>query len=178
VAPSEAIVIVAAAGQRLPEVPAPVQILRDQGVGAGPMPAIAAGLGALAGRVGAAFVTGCDAPLLKPASVRWLFERLELARANSSPEEEVDAIVLQDAERLYPLAAVYRTSCAGGLAAAAGGDASLHGALRSAYLKPQFVPAEELRDADPELGSLVNCNTPEEYQAALKRAGLSRAGGG
>ena len=37
----------------------------------------------------------------------------------------------------------------------------------------RIVTASELRDVDPDLKSLRNCNTPEEYKAALRDAGLS-----
>jgi molybdopterin-guanine dinucleotide biosynthesis protein A len=35
------------------------------------------------------------------------------------------------------------------------------------------VDADSLRDVDPELLSLANCNTPEDYSGALATAGFS-----
>lgn len=167
----DAVVVVAAARQALPPLPPGVQVIRDEAPSPGPVPAIAAGLAALAGRAQMAFVTGCDAPLLHAAAIGWLFQRLDCARSASSPGEEPDALVLRDADRLYPLAAAYRTSCADGFAQAwAIGEASLRGALASPHLHPLLVDVEELRTVDPQLDLLVNCNTPEEYEAAVKRA--------
>ena len=37
----------------------------------------------------------------------------------------------------------------------------------------RVVSAEELRDVDPTMQTLRNLNTPEDYQAALRDAGLS-----
>ena len=48
--------------------------------------------------------------------------------------------------------------------------------LRPLFLLEAFdarqVTEEELRDVDPELESLRDCNTPEAYQEALRTAGL------
>ena len=50
------------------------------------------------------------------------------------------------------------------------------GRLRPVYLfdavPTRRVAAEELIQADPELDSLLNVNRPDDYQAALRRAGL------
>jgi molybdopterin-guanine dinucleotide biosynthesis protein A len=163
IVPLENIVVVAAANQELPPLPPAIKVICDEAPGLGPLPAMAAGLQALSTHVESAFVTGCDAPLLKRAAVRWLVERLE-----RPDEDRPDGVALQDAERLYPLFAAYRTSAAGGFARAfESGDASLHGALQSGWLHVRFINVEELRGVDPRLESLMNCNTPEEYQAAL-----------
>jgi molybdopterin-guanine dinucleotide biosynthesis protein A len=168
VMPQENIVVVAAADQTLPSLPQAIKVIRDEAPGLGPLPAIAAGLQTLSGSVEAAFVAGCDAPVLKPAAVAWLFEQL-----GSLAKDRYDGVALQDEDRLHPLFAVYRTSAAGGFAKASkSGEASLHGALRSAWLKMQFIDVDQLRGADPRLDSLVNCNTLVEYQAAVERAGL------
>jgi molybdenum cofactor guanylyltransferase len=173
VLPAEHIVIVAAADQALPTLPAAVRVVRDEVQGLGPLPAIAAGLHALSPTVESAFVTGCDAPLLKPAAVSWLFEQLDETQA-SRDENCVNGVVLQDAERLYPLFAVYRTDCVAGLTEAwQRGEASLHGVLRSGRLDMRFMNVDELRVVDLQLESLMNCNTPEEYRRALDLAGIA-----
>ena len=41
------------------------------------------------------------------------------------------------------------------------------------YASTRKVDLRELREVDPELASLVNVNHPAEYQAALRREGLS-----
>ena len=72
-----------------------------------------------------------------------------------------------------PLAAVYQISVLPHVEALLGADR-----LRPAYLFPlvrtRRVTADELTDVDPELQSLANVNSPEEYRAILERAGLSR----
>ena len=165
------IVVAAGTRQSLPPLPSGVRVVRDRAPGQGPLPALAAGLQSLVGIAGAALVVACDAPLLEPALVAWMFDRLQSARA-AAPARPPDAVVPADAERLYPLTAVYQVEpCAAGLAAAAA-DArgSLHAALRSGRLEVLRIPVDELRAADPRLLSLVNCNTPEECAAALAAA--------
>jgi molybdopterin-guanine dinucleotide biosynthesis protein A len=48
------------------------------------------------------------------------------------------------------------------------GERSLQSLLAECDVR--WVAAEEFRDVDPDLDSLVNCNTVDEYQRALARA--------
>src|SRR5690349_7691008 len=61
------IVVVAAPGQDVPELPAGVDVVRDPERGRGPLQGLAAGLEALTGRADAAYLSSCDVPLLRPA---------------------------------------------------------------------------------------------------------------
>ncbi|TWU27778.1 molybdenum cofactor guanylyltransferase [Bythopirellula polymerisocia] len=153
------IVVVAAAEQPLPPLPVEVQIVRDQQPYAGPLAALIEGMQALNSAVPAAFVTGCDAPLLESSVIDLLFDEL----GDSS------AVVPQDAERLYPLTAVYKTNI---LAEAklqlAAGRHSLHGLLEQVEIKR--IPLETLRKFDPSLASFENLNTLADYEAAISRA--------
>ena len=63
------IVVVAAADQELPELPADVIVTRDEREGRGPLEGLRAGLKALTDAVDAAYVTSCDVPLLVPGFV-------------------------------------------------------------------------------------------------------------
>jgi molybdopterin-guanine dinucleotide biosynthesis protein A len=45
----------------------------------------------------------------------------------------------------------------------------------AAVLTTRVVTADELRDIDPDLTTLRNVNTPEDYRAALADAGLGPA---
>src|SRR5579862_2191897 len=63
------IVVVAAQGQDVPQLPAGVEIARDKHEGLGPLAGLAAGLKTLGERVGAAYCSSCDVPLLEPAFV-------------------------------------------------------------------------------------------------------------
>jgi molybdopterin-guanine dinucleotide biosynthesis protein A len=85
-----------------------------------------------------------------------------------------DAIVPTEPSRMYPLFSVYRTLCWTSLDVAMetnhhkGRGASFHGTLNAENcVNVLRLPIDELRAFDPMLHSLLNCNTPEEYQAAL-----------
>jgi molybdopterin-guanine dinucleotide biosynthesis protein A len=157
--PAERIVCVAASEQLLPPLPAAVQIVRDGVPHGGPLAGFASGMAALRDRVDAAFVCGCDAPLLVPAFVTRMFELVD----------GYQIAVPLDGERLHPLASVYRTEV---LALAesllANGERRLMALVERCDTRR--VTADELRVIDQELASLANCNTPEEYQAAVGRA--------
>src|SRR5690242_617824 len=64
------VVVVAARGQVVPELPREVQMVRDEYEACGPLAGLAVGLAALAGRCAAAYLTSCDVPLLTPQFVR------------------------------------------------------------------------------------------------------------
>lgn len=156
------IVVVAAAGQELPAIPADVLIVRDEHESLGPLAGLAGGLGALRPHVEAAFVSAVDAPLLSPEFVRRMISLLE----------DAELVVPRDDRFHHPLAAVYRTSLedrARALVAA--------GRLRLLFLieesRSREVPVDDLRAVDPALRSLWNINTPDEYTAALREAGFA-----
>jgi molybdopterin-guanine dinucleotide biosynthesis protein A len=102
-------------------------------------------------------------PLLKPVFVRRMIE------LSAGYEIAVPHVGGFD----QPLAAVYQISVLPHVEALLGADR-----LRPAYLfalvRTRRVTADELTDVDPELQSLANVNSPEEYRAILERAGLSR----
>lgn len=73
------IIVVAAPGRPLPEVGVPVEVVRDSTPGAGPLAGLRDGLiQARSGgrRVEFVVVVSCDVPLLEPAVVRLLLDRL------------------------------------------------------------------------------------------------------
>ena len=156
-------VCVAAATQQLPKLPASVQVVRDPQPHQGPLAALATGLRTIAAEADVVFVTGCDAPLLEPATVQLLGERL-------SPE--ADAAVVVANEHRQPLLAAYRP---GVLATADqllnAGKGSLKALLDALTLCE--VSEHDLRAADPDLRSLVNCNDHDAYQRALALAELA-----
>jgi molybdopterin-guanine dinucleotide biosynthesis protein A len=168
------IVVVAGPRQELPSLPPAIRVVRDAEEARGPLPALLDGLCQLPEIVEAAFVTACDAPLLKPAVIEWLLERLALVHADDSqPTTYHDALVPTDGRMHYPLCAAFRTTCRVGVAAAPmHGITSLQGLLRSKLVSGRTFALDDLRDVDPQLDSLVNCNTPEEYERALRKAGF------
>ncbi len=155
------IVVVAAAGQELPELPAAIHVARDRRPDRGPLEGLAVGLAALGDRVEAAFVTACDLPLLKVEFVR------RVIQLSAGHEIAVPHINGFD----EPLAAVYRTSLLPQVEALLAADR-----LRPVDLFDQVrtrrITAEELSEADPQLQSLANINSPADYRAALARAGF------
>lgn len=155
-------VVVAAPDQELPALPPHVLIARDEREGRGPLEGLAAGLSALPSSVEAAFVTSCDVPLLEPAVVRHMLESLG----------EFEAAVPVEEEFHHPLAAAYRVSVLPHIRELLAADR-----LRPFFLfervKTYRVPVDDLRRFDPELRSLMNLNTPEDYERALRVAGFA-----
>jgi molybdopterin-guanine dinucleotide biosynthesis protein A len=154
------VVVAAAVGQRLPFLNQTVRIARDRRANRGPLEGIAVGLAALEGKAERAFVIACDAPLLVPDFVRRM---VELSAGFDIAVPEVSGFA-------EPLAAVYST------AVLPHAEALLaDGLLRPAWLfdrvRTRRVSAEELRACDPQLFTLRNINSPEDYHAALRAAG-------
>jgi molybdopterin-guanine dinucleotide biosynthesis protein A len=157
----EPIVVVAAPEQELPPLPAGVRIARDEQEGLGPLSGLAAGLSALSGVVDAAYVSSCDVPLLAPEFVQRMIELLA----------EYEMVIPRDGNYHHPLAAVYRCSLEGRVRSLLS-----EGRFRPFFLMEdsdaRVVDVSDLRDADPNLDSLRNLNTEEEYQHALRDANL------
>jgi len=156
VIPLERIVCVAAKTQSLPELPAGVKVVRDRQPDCGPLEGLATGLAAVSEFAECAFVTTCDAPLLVPEFVTKL----------ASVVREHDAVVPKINGQWYPLSAVYRTSV---LEAA---DERLRNNQRRVIdfveaINARAVGREEFSEVDPNLLSVRNCNTMEEYQKLL-----------
>lgn len=156
------IVVVAAPDQDIPPLDNDVELLRDEQEYLGPLAGLAIGLSALAGRVDAAYVSSCDVPLLKPEFVDLVVSALG----------ENEIAVPRVEGYFHPLAAVYRTSLAEAARALVAADR-----LRPLYLieqsRTRVLEEDELRDVDPRLDSLRNLNTSEDYELALRDAGLS-----
>lgn len=152
--------VAASAQQDLPPLPQAVQVLRDRAPRRGPLEGIALATQAASAipSVKAVAVVGCDFPRLKSALVSALFDVLA---------GEADVICVQDEDRLHPLLAVYRPNVwQVAEARRAAGQRSLHGLLGE--LRTQTVDLDFVRAVDPQLRSLINVNTPEDYQGALR----------
>jgi len=158
----EPIVVVAARDQRLPELPANVICTMDEREQRGPLEGLRAGLKALPNSVDAAYVTSCDVPLLEPGFVARLVELLG----------DYDIAVMEVDGFPHPLSAVYRRDTL----------PSVESLLERDQLRPVFlfdsvrtrrVQAEEMATADPELRTLRNLNTPEDYAKALADSGFA-----
>lgn len=159
---TDAVVVVAAPGQVCPPLPDSIRIVRDPVTGRGPLQGLAAGLAALPASVEVVFATATDAPFLRPAWIRRLYE---LIGANDL------AIPFADGFH-HPLSAVYRRATT---------LPAIENLLRQDRLRlldlmdalrTHVVVENELRLVDPELASLRNLNTPEAYAKALSDAGF------
>lgn len=155
------IVAVAAADQELPPLPPSVIVTRDEREGRGPLEGLRAGLKALPHSADAAYVTSCDVPLLVP---RFVTQMLELARGYDVAVMEIDGFT-------HPLSAVYGRATLPHIE-----DLLAHERLRPLFLfervNTRRVRPEEMT-TDPELRTLRNLNTREDYEGALAEAGLS-----
>ncbi len=159
------VVVVAARGQELPELPAAVLVARDERDDRGPLEALRAGLKALPADVDAAYVTSCDVPLLVPAFAQKMIELLG----------DDDVAVMEIDGFPHPLSAVYRRRTLPRIEALLAEDR-----LRPVFLfdavRTRRVAPEEMADVDPGLQTLRNLNTPDDYRAALRDAGFSNSG--
>lgn len=148
------IVVVAAPEQELPALSA--KVVRDEVAYQGPVGGIYYGLRAAGGEF--SFVTSCDAPFLNTALIAYLTGQIS----------DYDVVVPYWEERYQPLHAVYRKSVLPLL------KAQLErGELRPVYLfdkvRTRKVEQDEIKILDPDGLSFLNMNTPQDYEAALKR---------
>ena len=157
----EPVVVVAAADQVLPELPAGVIVARDRRAYRGPLEGLARGLAALPAECEAAYATGCDVPFLEPRFVRRVLELLG----------DYDVAVPRTEGFYHPLAAVYRRKVLGPIERLLAED-RLRAAALFEVVRTREISADELAGVDPGLKTLRNLNRPEDYQAALAEAEL------
>ena len=155
------IIVVTARGQSVPALSDEVVLAHDEREARGPLEGIRAGLRALPESVDAAYITSCDVPLLVPAFVERM---IELMGDHDIAVMEVDGFP-------HPLSAIYRRDTLPHVEQLLAGDR-----LRPVFLfeavRTRRVKLEEMTVVDPELRTLRNLNTPEEYRAALADAGI------
>ena len=136
---------------------------RDEREARGPLEGLRAGLKALPDSVDAAYVTSCDVPLLVPAFVEHMLALLD----------GYDIAVMEIDGFTHPLSAVYRRAVLPQVESLLAQDR-----LRPVFLfeavRTRRVSPDEMRAADPDLRTLRNLNTREDYEAALREAGLGR----
>ncbi len=139
-------------------------VVQDRENGKGPLEGVASGLAALGTEHTAAFVTSCDVPLLRAAVVDLLFGQLG----------DFDAVVPVDfgqPKRIYGLTSIYRTRILARL-----NSLIEQGRLRVSDL-PTFINAKEvslenLQTVDPNLASLTNINSMEDYLSLARSHGF------
>jgi molybdopterin-guanine dinucleotide biosynthesis protein A len=152
VAPRVAEVVVV--GHGAATLPATVRVVADQVEGEGPLAGLVTGLDAIASP--RAVLVACDMPLLVAPVISRLL----------SLHFDADACVPRINGVPVPTCAVYAARVAPiARQRLASGDRSMRGLLGE--LAVRWVEGEELRDVDPELLSFRDCDTPEDYAAAL-----------
>jgi molybdenum cofactor guanylyltransferase len=161
------VIVVGGPGQRLPALPPQVAVVDDPVAGRGPLQGIATGLAAIAASASAAVVCAVDLPLLHPAFLRRVTQEL---RADAALEVALP-VALGHAQ---PLAAAYRTSLLPRISALLDAGRLHPGMLfersRVTTLDEAALLADPMLAAvDPQLDSLRNVNTPEQYREVRAR---------
>jgi molybdopterin-guanine dinucleotide biosynthesis protein A len=111
------------------------------------------------------FVTACDTPLLQPALIDLLL---------SSASDDTDVVIPQTADGLEPLCALYSRRCL---------EPVTHRLERGDYrirtffqrMRVRRVGEKMLRQADPNLHSFFNINTPEDLARAQREFAMPAA---
>ena len=148
-------------GEPHQQMPPRVRVVRDAVEGLGPLAGLSTGLAAVDGD--RALLLACDMPLLRPALLRGL---LALAGDHDASVPLVDGVPMTTC-------AVYATRVGSrSQALVANGTRSLRALLDEVSV--QWVSDGQLRGLDPDLVSFWDCDTPERYRAALRRAGLDQ----
>jgi molybdopterin-guanine dinucleotide biosynthesis protein A len=165
---ADPIIVVAAPGQEHPPLPGSVSVVRDPVSGRGPLQGLAAGLSALPETVEFAYASATDVPFLHSA---WITRLRDLVGDHDLAIPFVDGYY-------HPLAALYRPRTV---------LPAIETLLREDRLRPVFlmqwvqtrvIEPDELRTVDPDLQTLRNLNTPEDFEQALADAGLTPPAGG
>ena len=154
------LVVGAAPGQTLPSRPPSVTVVHDPVSHRGPLQGLAAGLAALPDSVDLVYASATDAPFLRP---EWVGRLIDLIGDHDLAIPRVNGYD-------HPLAALYRRAAV----MPAVLDLIAAGRMRPVYLldavKTRVILEDELRDIDPELATLRNLNSPDDYERALRDA--------
>ena len=134
-------------------IPDGAEVVCDQVSGYGPVAGILAGLSASKSEY--SICLACDLPYVNPDVIDALFGCAEAKGSDA-------AIPKNPNGRLEPLHAVYGRSMVGACRDAVGrGEHTIRGAI-SILERVVFVPVESLRRFDPDLGTFLNVNYPED----------------
>jgi molybdopterin-guanine dinucleotide biosynthesis protein A len=154
---ADQIVVVAAADQQVGSIPDAVRVVVDARPNRGPLEGLAAGLRSCQAELN--FVTSCDAPLLVPEFVDRLFARID----------DCDCVVPSDQDRQYVLSAVYRRSVLGAVEQMLEND-DLRMRRLIEKVNCRTIDVEQFRDVDPQLLTLENVNSPEDFHRIVRFA--------
>ncbi|MGE3819437.1 MAG: molybdenum cofactor guanylyltransferase, partial [Isosphaeraceae bacterium] len=155
---AEVRVVVAAPDQDLPPLPRDVRVVRDPVAHKGPLQGIATGLAALPESVELAYASATDVPFLRPA---WVSRLVELIG-------EDDLVIPDVGGYLHPLAALYRRETTIPAVEALLAAQRYRPVFLLERLRGRVVTPADLHSVDPDLKTLRNLNTPEDYETALR----------
>jgi molybdopterin-guanine dinucleotide biosynthesis protein A len=158
------VVVVAAPEQDLPPLPEDVTVARDPVPALGPLQGIAVGLAAAEPHARMAYVSPTDAPFVSTPFV----QRMRALAAGH------DIAMLSDGGYHHPLAAIYATRLHHEAAALLAAEKRrpvglIDRAATRIVTRVDLLADPVLAASDPDLASLSNLNTPEDYEAALSR---------
>ena len=158
------VVVVAAAGQDLPTLPAGVAVVFDEVSGRGPL-LRARRRPRCAGRPRCA--SRSPRPSTPPGSSP--AGSIGSRTSSATPTRRSRG----PADGLHPLSALYRPATVRPAVARMIAEGRFRATEIVGRVRTREVGADDFRDVDPDLGTLANLNTPEEYRAALLRAGFA-----
>lgn len=165
------VIVVQAPGQELPTLDRRVLVREDPEEGRGPMQGLAVGLAAAAQHASVAFVCSTDLPFLHSAFVTAVLHGFDPAPGgDASP----DVVLPNVGGYRQPMAAGYRTGLAPRVEKLIDAQRMRPAHLFEEVLVRQLDESTLLADtrlarADPELDSVFNVNTPDDYRAARAR---------
>ncbi|WP_339733106.1 molybdenum cofactor guanylyltransferase [uncultured Gimesia sp.] len=155
------LIVIASREQELPALSKSVTIVYDRETAAGPLSAIGHGLEVLKDQCDAAYVTGCDTPLIQAEFMQMIISRLG----------KNQLAMVREGKWVHPLAAVYRTSLVE-LIQQLLSENKRRPLDLAETVETCFLDVEELREVDPELQGLQNINTREQYLNLLREMEL------
>jgi molybdenum cofactor guanylyltransferase len=156
------VLVVAAPDQDLPPLPPGVDVVRDPIAFRGPLQGLASGLAALPETSTLVYATSTDVPFFEPA---WVNRLAELIGGDDLAIPFVDGFH-------HPLAALYRRATVLPAVRALLAADRLRPVFLTEAVRTRVVTRDELRTVDPELGTLRNLNSREDYLRALNEMGF------
>ncbi len=151
------IAIVGAPGQNLPAIPQVLSIC-DPVANQGPLMGLMTGLKHVEGVSEWAWVTGCDMPFVST-------ELIQCLKSHRTTASEI--VMPRINEQFYPLCALYRTALWQKVKLLLEkGERRLLALVD--VCRVQIVARDALTRIDPDLRFLMNINTPQDYQSALR----------
>jgi molybdopterin-guanine dinucleotide biosynthesis protein A len=174
------IIVVAAPGQGLEEPPTGVEIVHDSAPGSGPLAGIADGLRTLGGASGTVLIVTCDVPLVSPALLTLLGERLEGATVRAERSAGVDRseplwVVPEVEGHLQVLLSAVRPAVLPAIEAHLAGGRRDPRSLVERLIAGGMalvVPEAIVRPIDPGLWSFRDLDTPRDLEELGQRLAL------